>query len=91
MESIEFLDLDMVVGYVTVLKNATTAAKVGFFLERNRDALMVEEDHLNIFRKMRPRQPHYLIRGKRRGGHWVREWNLMVPDEILNKSWAEVL
>ncbi len=42
-------------------------------------------------RKLRPRQPYYLMRGKRKDGRWVKEWNLMVPDEILNQSWAEVL
>lgn len=91
LESVEFFDLDQVVEYALLLENATTAAKVGFFLDQHREALMVEDAHLNPLRKLRPRQPHYLMRGKRKGGQWVKDWNLMIPTEILNKSWEEVL
>lgn len=91
LESVEFFDLDQVVEYTQLLENATTAAKVGFFLKQHRETLMVEDVHLNPLRKLRPRQPHYLVRGKRKGGQWVKEWNLMIPAEILNKSWGEVL
>jgi len=52
---------------------------------------MVEDTHLNPLRKMRPRQPHYFIRGKRKGCQWVKDWNLLIPVEIMNKSWGEVL
>ena len=91
LESVEFYDIDQVVNYVLLLKNATTAGKVGFFLQQHKEALMVDDVHLKPLRKLRPLQPHYLIRGKRQGGRWVKEWNLMVPDEILNQSWGEVL
>ncbi len=91
LESVEFFDIEQIVEYVLLLENATTAAKVGFFLGQHKEPLMVDDVHLQPLRKLRPRQPHYLMRGKRKGGRWVKEWNLMVPDEILNQSWAEVL
>ena len=91
LESIEFFDLEQVIEYVLLLGNATTAAKVGFFLEQHRETLMVDNIHLNPLRKLRPRQPHYLIRGKRKNCQWVKEWNLMIPVEILNRSWGEIL
>jgi len=91
LESVEFFDMDQVLAYVLLLENATTAAKVGFFLEQHREALMVEDAHLDPLRKLRPPQPHYLIRGKRKGCKWVKGWNLMIPEEVLNKSWGEVL
>jgi predicted transcriptional regulator of viral defense system len=91
LESVEFFDIEQIVEYVLLLKNATTAAKVGFFLQQHKEALMVDDAQLQPLRKLRPRQPHYLMRGKRKGGRWVKEWNLMVPDEILNQSWAEML
>ncbi len=91
LESVEFFDLDQVIEYAILLENATTAGKVGFFLEQHKEALMVDDAHLNPLRKLRPRQPHYLIRGKRKDCHWVKDWNLMIPVEILNKSWGEVL
>ncbi len=91
LESVEFFDIEQIVEYVLLLENATIAAKVGFFLEQHKEPLMVDDVHLQPLRKLRPRQPHYLMRGKRKGGRWVKEWNLMVPDEILNLSWAEVI
>lgn len=91
LESVEFFNIDQVVEYVLLLENATTAAKVGFFLEQHKETLMVDDVHLKPLRKLCPQRPHYLIRGKRQGGRLVKEWNLMVPDEILNQSWGEVL
>ncbi len=91
LESVEFFDLNQLVKYVELLGNATTAAKVGFFLDQHRESLMVEETHLEPLRKLLSRQPHYLIRGKRKGSKWVKDWNLMVPAEILDRTWSEVL
>jgi predicted transcriptional regulator of viral defense system len=71
LESVEFFDLDKVVEYVLLLENATTAAKVGFFLEQHRDDLMVDDVHLKRLQRLLPRQPHYLKRGMRKGGRWV--------------------
>ena len=53
--------------------------------------LIVEDSHLKQLRKLRPQQPHYLLRSRRKHGRWMKKWNLMVPDEILNQSWGEVL
>lgn len=91
LESVEFFDLDQVVDYAILLGNATTAAKVGFFLEQHKETLMVDQAHLKPLRNLRPRQPHYLIRGKRKDCQWIKDWNLMIPIKILNKSWGEVL
>ena len=91
LESVEFFDLDQVVAYTRLLENATTAAKVGFFLEQHRDSLMVKDIHLDALRGLRPRQPRHLPRGRPRGCKWVENWNLMVPTEILNQAWGEVL
>jgi len=91
LESVEFFDLDKVVEYALLLGNATTAAKVGFFLEQHRESLMVEKKHLKSLHDLRPRQPHYLDRHKRKSGRLVSGWNLVVPQEVLERTWAEVL
>ena len=91
LELIEFFDLDRVVEYALLLENATTAAKVGFFLEQHREALMVEECHLKPLRSLLPRQPHYLDRAKRKSGRLVSEWNLVVPEQVLERAWGEIL
>ena len=91
LESIEFFDLDRVVEYALLLENATTAAKVGFFLEQHKDTLMVEDRHLKALVGLRPRQPHYFDRSRKKTGRLVTGWNLVVPTEILERSWAEVI
>jgi len=86
--SIEYFDLDEVVAYALLLRNATTIAKVGFFLEQRRDQLMVEEDHLHKLRKHCPKQPHYLDR-ENRDGRLLSQWNLIVPQRLLDSAWSE--
>lgn len=87
LETVEYFDLDLVVEYVKLLGNRTTAAKVGFYLQRNAKALMVEDRHLNPLRHLRPAQPHYLERGK--PGKLVGDWNLVVPPSLDGKTWEE--
>lgn len=89
--SVEFFDLEKVVEYALLLENATTAAKVGFFLEQHREPLMVEENHLKSLSRLRPRQPHYWDRSRRKSGHLVSKWNLVIPSEVLDRTWEEVL
>ena len=87
LESVEYFDLDLIVEYVKLLGNRTTAAKVGYYLQRHAEALMVEDRHLNPLRQLRPAQPHYLERGKR--GKLVGDWNLVVPPSLDGKTWEE--
>ena len=91
LESVEFFNVDQVVEYTLLLGNATTAAKVGLFFDQHREALMVEERHLKPLRDRRPRQPHYLDRARGNSPCLVADWNLMVPIDVLERSWGEVL
>lgn len=90
LEGVEFFDLQEVAEYALLLGNATTIAKVGFFLEQHKDALMVEERHLDRLRKHGPRVPHHFSRRNRRSGKLVAGWNLIVPPEVLERRWQEV-
>lgn len=87
LESVEYFDLDLVVDYVKLLDNRTTAAKVGYYLQQHAETLMVEDRHLAPLRQLRPKQPHYLERGKR--GKLVSEWNLVVSTALDGKTWEE--
>ncbi len=91
LEGVEFFDLDSVVEYALLLENATTIAKVGFFLEQHKEHLMVEDRHLDPLRKNSPRVPHYISRGDRRSGKLAAGWNLVVPAEVLERRWQEVV
>jgi len=89
LEMVEFFDLDAVVEYVLKLGSALTVARVGFFLEQHRDALMVEEHYLDALRAEAPAQPRYLD-VDRESGRLVPGWNLIVPERVLTRSWQEV-
>ncbi len=89
LESVEYFNLDRVIDYVLLLRSATAAAKVGFFLEQHREALMVEEAHLDVLRKHVPKQPCYLDRSRRTSGKLVPSWRLMVPPAVLERTWEE--
>jgi predicted transcriptional regulator of viral defense system len=95
LESVEYFDLDTVLRYVKLLGNATTAAKVGFFLEQHRETLMVKDSHLNALQKLRPKEAHYFERprphARRREARLVARWNLVVPDALLHRTVTEVL
>ncbi|MGI5923517.1 MAG: type IV toxin-antitoxin system AbiEi family antitoxin domain-containing protein [Lentisphaeria bacterium] len=84
-ESVEYYDVRQVVDYALLLRNATTAAKVGFFLEQHQEQLMVEDSQLDRLRKVRSRQPHYIDRGV--PVRLVADWNLIVPEQVLTRSW----
>jgi predicted transcriptional regulator of viral defense system len=89
LEMVEFFDLAAVVDYALNLGSALTSARVGFFLEKHREALFVEDSHLDALRAQAPRQPRYLDR-KREAGRLVKPWNLVVPERVLGRTWAEV-
>lgn len=90
LEAVSFFDLDRVIDYALLLGNATTIAKVGFFLEQHREALFVEETHLEPLRQQAPKRPHYLGRTTRTSGVLLSGWNLVVPPAILERNWEEV-
>jgi len=91
LELVEFFDLDRVTEYAVLLGNSTTLAKVGFFLERHREVLMVDDRHLEPLRARRPKSPHYLDRRQEKDGRLVADWNLIVPQRVLDRAWEEVL
>lgn len=91
LETVEFFNLDRVIAYVGLLGNATTAAKVGYYLEEHRETLMVEESHLERLAALRPKEPHYLERGARTEHKLVGRWNLVMPAWLVNRAWEQVL
>jgi hypothetical protein len=77
------------VQYALFLDNATTIAKVGYFLDQHRERLMVEDSHLQALKSHRPAQPHYMDRSNPGGGRLESDWNLIVPVYIAERAWEE--
>lgn len=90
LESVEFFNLDAVVEYALLLENATTIAKVGYFLDQHRERLMVEDAHLDPLKRQRPKQPHYMDRNEPGEAQLIDEWNLIVPTYIAERAWEEL-
>jgi hypothetical protein len=86
---VEFFDLDAVTSYALALGSALTVARVGFFLERHRESLMVRDEHVAQLAPRAPKQPLYFD-PTRTPGRLVKPWNVVVPEEILNRAWGEV-
>jgi predicted transcriptional regulator of viral defense system len=87
LETVPYLELGRVVEYALLLGNSTTVARIGFFLSQHREALSVGDDVLARLREHRPRNPKYLTNDEPRSGRLMAEWNLVVPEGILNKGW----
>ena len=90
LEMVEYFELDEVVRLTLLRRSALTAARVGFYLDQHRKALMVEDRHLAPLRERRPRQPLHLDR-QRESGRFVKAWNLIVPERVLAREWEEPL
>ena len=90
LEMVEFFDLDAVVRHALEAASSLTVARVGFYLEQHRESLMVEEDLLERLRGHVPANPSYMDR-QRRSGRLVKRWNLVVPHDLLDRHWDEVL
>jgi len=88
LDSVEFLDVDRVVEDA-IRRDSLTAARIGFYLDSRKSEWLVHDAHLDTLREHAPRQPWYMGPGRQTGGRLVHPWNLVVPEEILERSWEE--
>lgn len=88
LEGVEFFDVDKMVDYTLLLNNASTVSKVGLYLEQHQRDLMVDDAHLDRLRQHIPKQPTYMARNSK--GRLVKKWNLVVPSQVLDRSWEEI-
>lgn len=88
LQMIEYVDVAEVVRYARLLRSAVTAARVGFFLEAQREPWMIEDAELARLEELAPSQPRYFGAG-REHGRLVARWNLIVPLEVLERRWEE--
>lgn len=89
LDNVTKLDIDKIVEYVLLLRNSTTIAKLGFFLEQRPSHFAVDDKYLKKLLRHLPKQPHYMSRDQRSGGKYVEKWRLMVPLSIINRTWEE--
>ena len=85
------IDVEMVATYCQMLDNgAALRAKVGFFLDQHRRQWGLDDVVLSRFRPRRGGPPVLLDTRPRRRSHFVEEWNLMAPVEVVERQWELV-
>ncbi len=89
-ESINFLDIERIIEYALRLDNATTIAKLGFFLEQHQQQFSVKEEQLNLLEKHKPKSKHYMQHSEKEPIQYLSRWNLIVPVSVATKSWEEL-
>ena len=89
LDSLEYVDPARIVTYLRALGNATTAARVGWFLDSHREQLMIEEEQLQEIHTLQPSKPVYLDRTYSGPTRFVPGWNLVVPVYVADAGWEE--
>lgn len=89
LETMSTLDLESVIAYALTLGNATTVAKVGFFLEQRAEELEVDIRVLERLRTGIPHGLHYADRDRASTGRLVEQWHLIMPTNVLDRTWEE--
>lgn len=89
LDNITQFDPIKVVSYALLLKNATTIAKVGYFLEQRPKHFAVDKNYIDLLLPHIPKGPHYMDRMRHKNGKYFDKWRLVVPYEIINRTWEE--
>ena len=89
LEAIAAVDVELVIKYAVLLNNATTIAKLGYFFEMHQAEFSITDTQLKKLEKCIPKGKHYFDNRKTTNGKLFKRWNLIIPLEIINKSWEE--
>jgi predicted transcriptional regulator of viral defense system len=89
LEMIDRIKIDQVIEYALLLKNATTIAKVGFYLSQRQKELKISSAIFNKLRAHCPCSPHYIDPIARKDGKLVGDWNIIVPKSLVTQEWRE--
>jgi predicted transcriptional regulator of viral defense system len=89
LSMINRIKIDQVIEYVFLLNNATTIAKVGFYLSQRQKELKISSEILNKLHARCPRSPHYIDKIARINGKFINNWNIIVPQGLITKEWQE--
>ena len=89
LESIAVLDANTVVQYTLQLKSSVLAAKVGYLLQKREGAFSVDNNILKPLFSLKPKSPQYLDTHQKKPCRYIKQWNLMVPEKLMNRTFEE--
>ncbi len=91
LNNLQDIEIEKVLQYSLLLNNATTNAKVGFYLRMRQPEWKIAEQDLNKLKTKLPKSTHYLDRDHSTDGKYIKEWRIVVPTELLGQNWEELL
>ena len=89
LDQITLIDTSKMVDYALLLKNSTTIAKVGYFLEQRPSYFPADSIQIDRLLPHIPKRPHYMNRSRREKGKYIEKWRLIVPLELIKRTWEE--
>ncbi|OGT39955.1 MAG: hypothetical protein A3E81_02225 [Gammaproteobacteria bacterium RIFCSPHIGHO2_12_FULL_36_30] len=91
LQNIQSANVKNIIDYAILLKNSTTIAKVGLYLRLHQKQWAISEKYFEKLKKYLPQSVHYLDRNHRINGKFIKEWHIVVPNELMNEQWEEIL
>jgi predicted transcriptional regulator of viral defense system len=91
LANIQTVNVDSIFEYVLLLGSVTIAAKIGFYLRLRQEDWSIEEHYFTELKKHLPKSSHYLDRQYRKNGKYIKEWRIVVPQELIQTGWEEIL
>lgn len=91
LNSIHDVDIEKILDYALLLNNATTIAKVGFYLRLRQADWKISEHDLDKLKLRPPKSKLYLDRKNRTDGKYIKEWRIVVPADLHGQNWEELL
>lgn len=91
LSNIQTVKVKNIIEYALLLNNTTTIAKIGFYLRLRQKEWGIEESNLLPLKQHLPRSVHYLDRKNRINGKYIKEWKIVVPNELIREEWDEIM
>lgn len=88
LEGLPYVNAKKIIDYALLIGNASLIAKVGYYLDTNKERLMISQTNLNKLQARRPKSACYMFRSNRTG-RLIKPWNLIVPESIIERNWEE--
>ncbi|MFN7096137.1 MAG: hypothetical protein ACK4PR_01045 [Gammaproteobacteria bacterium] len=89
LERITIFKPELTIEYAISLNKANIIAKLGYFLEERPGYLKIDAKIIKRLLSYIPKQPYYLDRKSIRKGKYIKKWQIVIPNYLLNREWEE--
>jgi hypothetical protein len=83
------LDIEALVDFARQLNNASAAAALGFWLDRERNRFAVKSAAVLALRELAPRHPRYALGATPGRGLAATGWNVILPAAIVERYYDD--